>query len=558
MSTSKQVIVYIGLFLGLGVFLILVWMFILFIVPGKEIMGVTAVVTRQVYTTYTAEEIPGIDDVLAHRNIIIESDYIDVEVRVRKAGQQDAGSIQVWEHSTGISFNSIHRTHIEWSQVMVERKDSAGKIFGEVFYLIKIVEPKGIISRDGNVFINMSATEGNSNEQQPFNFILNTGRSNVTFASDNDSIVYANPLKVGTLEIRNSYGVISLPAPPSGMGEDEADKFHVNIGDVIVDTRTVTLKCLSPVRNNVSIKCNLGAFTFGRIGGNINIQGDVNDFSVNHVGGDIKVVGKQVRFTQTKGDINGSIKGGIDFQVPNGHLTVFECATVYMRTVNAYLRVTGMATALDFEATGIGQVNVAQVGNESSLHSSDRVRVVTVAGSVSIYKAWVNTFIESTNGHILIDFASDIPLNTGLEPTLTVRAYDGSVDARNICGAVDIYARPNGLANITAEFRQVRGGSIVYEGSTNPNRNKGNMKITFIKNIAYCVFNINRTASAINRTKTTTPMLTTLHGNVDVAEGGSLVNGDSYQVNRNVAGGSVVSSGNLTVSTSNKLEIFSR
>jgi len=547
MSTGKQVIMYVGFALGLIVFVVAVWLLVLFASPGSSIFGTTAVNARQVYTTYSAEEIPGIANVLAHRNIIIESRYIPIEVRVRKAGQQDAGSIQVWENSTGISFNNVRRTHVEWEQVLVERTDDEGRVFGEVFYRIRIVEPSGIVNRDGFVFINLFATEDNTAYQQPFNFILDTGRSHVNFASDNDLVVHQNPLLVDTLQVRNATGTITLPAPPTN---PEHYSFFVDIGNVVVDTRTVILRCLSPVRYNVTINCNAGDFTFGDVGGNFDIDGNVNTVSVNNIGGDLTVRGWRVNFAQRVGEIGGDV----DFRAPNGALSIVRCRGLFMRTTNANLSVSGRVTSLDYESTGIGSVNVAQVGDEDSWLGDDRVRVITLNGSVSVFRVWVNSWVESTFGAIRIDFADDVPLGTSIEPTLTIRAFDGTVTARNIVGGVDIFVRANGNANIFADFRQIRTGSVVYEGSTNPHRNRGNMTITFARDIPYSIIFIHRAASAQNNTNP--QKLTTLSDHVQVPVGATLVNDAEYHVR--YADGGTVSTGNLRLSTSNTLVINSR
>lgn len=565
MSATRQVIMYAGFLLGIIVFAIGLMLVVLFMAPGTSFMGVTSLAAKQVYTTYTAEEIPAVADVLGHRNIIIESDYIDVEVRVRKAGQPDAGSIQVWENSSGLSFNSVKRSHIELSQVIVERKCEgedcenytrtgtrcAADFHGIVYYLIKIVEPKGIVDRDGYVFINMYPTEDNTGEQLPFNFILNTRNSNVVFASDDDSVVLRNPLKVDMLEIRDARGVISLPAPSQGPEAD--DKFYVDVGDVFVDTQTVKLSCLSPIRNNVWINCNAGQFVFGKVGKDFHIEGSVNDVTINNVSGNVKVVGKQVKFAQK----DGVIQGDVNFQAPNGSLSIEESGDIYMRTTNAHLSVSNMTTALNYESSGLGSVNVAQVGDDNSWMTDNSIQINTIHGSISVYKVWVNTVAESTYGAIRIDFSENIPLNTGFEPTLKVKTYDGTVNAGYICGLVDINVRANGNANVFAEFRQVTGaGRIFYEGSTNPNRGKGDMTVTFIREIAYCNINIDRTSSATNSTNPS--MLTTMQYEI-VAIGPYLVNDRQYHVNYSEPEGSgIVSTGNLRVSTTNKLTFRSR
>jgi hypothetical protein len=552
MKLGRSVIVYLGYFFGAVVLLVVVLVGLLFMSPTSSFFGVTSITAREVYTTYCAKQIPGINDVLMHRNIIIESNFIDVEVRVRKLGQQDAGSIQVWENTSGLAFNNVKRTHIEWSQVMLPRthKDADGNVVsttGELWYKIKIIEPRGIVSRSSSsfVYINMYATEDNSPNQEPFNFILDTGHSNVRFAADNDSIVERNALEVGNLEIINARGEIYLPPAPEDL---EQDSFYVNVGNVYVDTRSVILNCHSPVLGNVHIQTGSGGtFNFRDVGGNFHVEGGINTVNFGNVGGDVSAHGTIVHINQRGGSV---ITGDVNYHATSGSVVINQCRILTAQTVHANVVVLGELAGLDFEGTNSASIEVASI-------KGDTARAKTVHGEIRLFRVWVDTHVESETGTIRVDFDPGIEIGVDHEPTLFVRAYDGSVTARYIVGTVDIFVRALGNSNVFAEFRQVKGATnrIVYEGSTNPNRNKGEITVTFCKDISYCILNLEaRSASAHNQTS---PSLLSNSGSPSTLlyTGASLVNGAWYHVNwANRVGESM---GNLTVSTSNKFVLRS-
>ena len=541
-NSAKQIFVYLGYFFGVALLLLAIGTGFLYISPGTSIFGVSSVNVRQVYTTYMAEgenAIPGVSAVLESRNIIIESKYIPVEVRIRNPGQQDVGSIQVLEDSSGLTVNNVQRTYLEFSQVLVEQQDGDA----EIFYKIKVIEPQGTVSRSANnyVFINMYPTDSGGNNS-PFNFILNTGGSNVKFAADDASTLNENPLFVNKLEILNASGSIYLP-PETGKS------FHVEVKDLVVSSRSVKVNCESPIRGDVSIDCNNGSFVFKSVGGNINVAGGTNSITVNNVGGNVSLVGKNVKFSQR----DGAIEGSIIYEVGSGALSIVACQDLYMRTADVTASVSGKIKSLDYEATGSGGVNIAQVGDVGT--SGGFARVVTVKGGVTLNKLWVNTGVQTASGAMRINF-DKAAFENGLTPTLAVRAYDGAVNVTNICGEADILVRANGNANVTADFLQVVGESkIFYEGSTNPYRNKGMISVTFVKSIKPCRLFIERMASAHNKTNPTI-VKDGISGN-QVPVNASLSNGLWYLVNY-TTDTDYKETRDLTISTSNGFSLFSR
>lgn len=541
---------YLGYLFGAVALLLVLTFGFLFIAPGTSLFGVTSISSRQEYTKYSVDENPTLKKALHWRNIIIESNFIDVEVRVRNVEQDDEGSIVVWEEGiSGLTFNSVKRTHIEWSQVIVQRFDDNGAfIASELYYKIKVIEPQGMVSRSSKneVYINMYATDTGGEVSTPFNFILNTGSSNVRFASDDDCKLFENPLYVDKLEIQNASGTIYLPPK-------NHNSFYVEVGEVSVNSRSVKVNCESPVSRGVNINCaGTGSFTFRSIGGGIeggdlNVKGGTNSVSVVSVGGDVNLQGARVNFTQKPGNVDGKIDGNVRFEADSGALSIARCTNLYMRTKNANAAVTGTISNLDYEATGSGGVNINQVNGGSTAH------VVTINGGVTIRNVWVNTDVETRSGGIVVEFAAGA-VGLGFAPTLTINAYDGSVSAKNICGTANITVAALGNAVVNAHFaRVVDDCEINYIGSYNPTYNKGQITVSLPKAIDYFILWVDRTASTYNKTNPT--MLRDFNSYEPIAYNVTLNNNTAYRVNWTSGGGD--STGNLHVSTSNRVTVTS-
>jgi len=551
---TRRIIAGIGFFAAALVVVLIFIVGILFIAPGTNFFGATAVTGRQTFTTYLASEIPGVRDLLFSRNIMIESNYIPIEVNVSKSRQLDELSIQVWENSTGLSFNSIQRTHVEWTQVLVQRDGNPRR---EMFYKVKVVEPSGMVNRrDDVIVINLPSTDAAEATRSGYNFILNTGRSSVTFTADDGAPVQAYPLNIGTLEIMNASGTVTVPAN------------HSDITNVVVDSRAAKLSCRSPISSDVLIMCDVGDFTFGDIGGYVAVEGKTNSAGgVNQVvvagqsgvGGNVTLRGASVIFEQTHRD--GAVGGDIYFRAERGLLSVARSGHIFMRTTSANL--TGisatptstsdrMIRSIDFVSIGDSTVNVAQVGNVTSNLGNDKLAVKNVRGSITLRRVWVDTDVESEEGAITVAFDAAIVPGTSGMPRIKIRAYDGAVTATNIVGETDIFVRVNGRATVNAHFRQVRNGRIEYEGSTRRNRNIGNIDVRLYRNIPYCIVEIVNTRGAHNRTNPS--MLTTMQ-HAAVANGAQLVNGASYHVRYASRIEDQASTGNLRIDTSNTFNL---
>jgi hypothetical protein len=602
---TRRVITIVGFAAAAVVLVLVIMVGVLFTAPSTSIFGVRSVATgRQTETTYYARHIPGVRTLLESGKIMIESNYIPVEINVSKARQFDELSIQIWEDSTGLSFNSVQRTRIEWSQVLVPR-ETGGVHTAEVYHKIRVIEPSGVIARNAELVINLPATspclyplhpQPCMECPLPYDFILDTGGSIVTFTSDS-----VEPLNVGNLEIRNAFGHISLSPT------------HFNVGNVIVDSRAVTLNCRSTIRGDVTIRCDVGRFTFGDIGGNLVIGGrgnvdgganrimfagantigdnaiDCSDINCDEIDCDVRVRirGNSVIFnSENRGVI---VDGDVRFYADNGVFSVARSGHIHMETVNAGLTgiaANGMVSSVNYKATGAGWVNMAHIGN--ALNGAAEVRIEAVRGNVNVRGVWLNTFVTNRYGTINVEFAAGptgiTPSLVGM-PTLTVETYDGRVDARNVVGVTDIFVLANGMARVDARFRQVLGAEryikhrcgvgrcyplvncakeydavtqslIEYGGSTRRGRVIGNIDVRFAQSIPHCVLEVFNTRASTNRINTAPPNPPMVRTEILelVPLNGIFGNGYKYHINHS---DSVSSSGTLRVSTSNTFNLHS-
>jgi hypothetical protein len=546
-------------------------------------MGVTAVQGRASYTQYHAEDIPGIRDLLFSRNIMIESSYIPIEIHVSKYDGFSQLSVEVWEDSTGLSFNSVYRTHIEWGQVLVPRFGENGELIErEMFFKLRVVEPSGIVRRgtgdEWAMVIHLPSTDGSSANQQGYNFILNTGRSNVKFTGDDDYYVRTNPLNVGNLEITNASGEITLPAP----GTVANPAFHVEVNNVVVDSRSVTLDHKSPVSGNVLIMSDLGNFTFGDIGGDLWVEGrEVAARGVNRVTivgetgveGDVVLRGTNIVFNQSHRLGGVALEGELDFDAQLGSVTVSNSGHIKMRTTSASLTGSpgGIIQSIDLVSEGDSTVNVHQLGKRESLGTDDDAFIRNVRGTISIRRVWVHVDVESRYSAITVAFDTGIPVASPHVPSLTIKTYDGAIVASNIVGEIDIRVTADGRGTVDAHFRQIKAGDIWYDGSTRRGRDSGNVDVRLARNIPYCLINVVYTRAAHNKTSGPSMLSrlgtpgTLLQLNASLQNMGTGTHHDGrgqYHVNHaergvinNTLFGNTNSTGNLRIHTSNTLNV---
>jgi len=593
----QRAVTYVGFGIAAIFLIVILLVAFLFLVPGSSLGGVSAV-TRATYITYSADTNPDVADLLNSRNIIIQSNYIDVEVRVRRDDQYSEGSIQVWENATGLTFNSVTRTHVTWEQVIVVSEDNVG----EVFYRIVIHEPSGIISRSGKVYINLFAS-ANVNVNY-YNFILDTGRSNVTFASDDTD---DDVMEIGELVVRNSSGTINFPNPV------REEDFRVNIQNIDVRGNGTTINKPTDVNGSVNVRGNFVTLNLGNIGGSVNVSGHTGRLSFRDVRGNISVgradawLNSIVTVSNVGGNIGGGnvalhgnidfsqragsypIEGNLTFIGDSGRVDIAGCSLLVVDTANAIVTVRSRVNSVRFDASGTGSILVNQISSLERMSNlltdqADFAEINAVHGAVNLQNVFAHVNVDTRFGRspITVSFSRYIELtsavtssNNPVLPHLEIKSFDGAVNISNIVGFADItvYALggqglTGGAGTVNAHFRnivtrvvnipnfgtQTQQSRIRYLGATRPTQAAGNIVVTLYRNIAEAMLLIENSASGRNFADGmifgSLPSLTAVsHAGV----GGLLTNGGRYNVNNNAS----IDMGRpeLTISTSNTIQV---
>jgi hypothetical protein len=510
----------------LFVFLIAVlFIAILFLVPGSNFFGVTSVNARNLSTTYYG---PEVQRTLSHRNIIIESHDIDVEIRVRKADQKDAGTVQVWEDSVGVSFNSVNRTLVDFMQYLDDN--------GDVWHKIIIREPNGILSRRGYVYINLNRNDDAEQTEEylkPYNFLLSTERSNVTFAADDADIGY---LLVDKVTVANASGKITFPAPTA------SNPYFVDLKELSIEAARADVTCRGPISGNVDIKCTDGRFNFGAIGGGLDVQGGENIVTVDTVAGGVTMKGTAGNLTAA-----GDIGGEVNYECRNGRVSLQGCGSLNAITVDAAVNAKTVNGDFDFTATDRGNCTVNEVMGETTVRA--------VHGATAVYDAHENVTVYNRYGRITVSFSEEIDVdasdNAAAYPALTVEGFDGFIDLRNICGPTNVTVDFGGMGYVNADFRRIIGANqIWYKSSSRPNLSYGNINITIVNGIKPAQFKPDATAGARNDTDSNVTV-TDILGET-LGRGAEFKNNNTYLIN---GGGA---ENYLNVITSNKIVLDNR
>jgi len=251
-------------------FIVVVWVSIMFLIPQLRILGIGRVAVARVYTNHTG---PVVENILSNRNLIIEASNVEVRIHFHKEGFHDAGSITVFEDVSGIGFNNMERSFVNLYQTYVA---------GVVHSHIRVSEPVGILpGRIARVYIHLFADDFMGGI--PFNFILRTGRSAVTFYAPSGEEMFAT---FNSIRLENTRGTIRLPNAPTVARPFEANIGQVNIfggnprlystgevGSIFIDGAPTSVLNLRDVRGSVDIDSNGGTFNFHSIGGNLTVNG---------------------------------------------------------------------------------------------------------------------------------------------------------------------------------------------------------------------------------------------------------------------------------------------
>ena len=403
------------LFVTTGTFIIL-----LYVVDGFRPFGMNGIWVQSRYMTYVGDEM---DHIFRQRNMIIESERAEIIIRVRNIGYEDEARIQIFEDANGVSFNSINRTHVDFLEVLDE--------YGYPFTKILVREPSGVMRRTARVYINLKRDYSPALRYAPYNFVLNTGRSPVSFQFDPS----AEFLNIENLVVHGT-GQVTLPPPPTTV-----NPFRVNIHNLIIDSPSARVNHRGVVTGETIVR---------GVSNNI-VLGNIQSLCVYGTRHNVSV------FSATD----------IDFNVVGGSITVRdEARALYVR--GADVNVSASTLYSFFHYTNTGRVAINSITTRTELTSVRMLGGALTLGTRGAgHGVFGNVDIYKRVGGMNVTFAND-DLATG---SLTIRAIDGNINVHGVRGLVDIYIPSMGDANVSIGFSRVVANSrVIIEGSREPNR----------------------------------------------------------------------------------------
>ena len=246
---------------------------ILFIFPNTSIMGAKAVKQRDTQIEYCDDDLR---DAFENGKFILESSGTQIEVQMLNEGD---GRITVNESATGIAFNSLNRTLVEWTQTLYN---------DELYYRIKVLEPSGMVFKQSPTIVYIDLPHRNDDFR--YDFVLQNQYSPVNF-SFIDKEAPTDSLLLDTLVVESAASV-NIPY---------SQKISVN--NVSIKSNNTKFTCGSSVLNNVFVSGKNNNIQFGNnsltgISGNVSISGEENCFSGTSA--------NEVSFNANKGSLNMS------------------------------------------------------------------------------------------------------------------------------------------------------------------------------------------------------------------------------------------------------------
>ena len=168
----------VGLTLLGGAIVLIILTALLFMFPTLDLFGAKAVKERNTQIVYQDSIL---DDAFANGKFIIENE-----------GYNGEGTISIYQESTGVAFNSLNRTLIEWTQTLYN---------DELYYRIKVLEPSGLIFNDEPTTVYINLPHRDPSDSFMHDFVLQAGYSNVNFSFADKTAGQTDALKIGNLVV---------------------------------------------------------------------------------------------------------------------------------------------------------------------------------------------------------------------------------------------------------------------------------------------------------------------------------------------------------------------
>lgn len=400
---------------------------VLFIFPEASFFGAKAVNERDTQIVYYDN---ALYEALENGRLILESTGTQIEVKMSKADYEGERTIVVNEAATGIAFNDLGRTLIEWTQTYYNN---------ELYYRIKVLEPSGMVfnSHPTTVYINLPHRD--LDDERQFHFVLQDKYSTVNFSMV-DAGNQGDALKIGNLVVESAAGVTIAPHK------------NISINNLEIKSNHTEFTCQSAVLGNVTVTGSQNNIVFNApISGNVTVKGDHNQFRGDQAG--------NVNYTSKNGGLsmNNVKKLTVDTVAANVSVGVAQSGVV-MQTEQGALNVNKITGGgLDFTvATADKPFGTATVNVSNQLTGNVQIRNYGV-GSINL---------NGVNGHVDIHSyqiqAGEI--NVAFQDQANgcqtkILGYDGNINVRGINGWVNIEIDGRwskaGAANIKAQFNKV-------------------------------------------------------------------------------------------------------
>ena len=429
---------------------------VLFLFPQVSILGAKAVNERSSEIIYRD---PTLTAAFEQGRFILESTGVQIEVRMVNAGHPSEGTIAVYETATGIAFNSLSRTLVEWTQTLYN---------GEKYYRIKVLEPSGVVfSQNTMVYINLPHRDPTSSFRH--NFVLQNHYSTVNFAFNDTKPGTTDALRINDLVVESAEAV-NVPANE-----------YITINNVKIQSNNTKFNCQATVLNNVTVTGSNGTQTFAKINGNVTVSGDKGDN--NKFRGDTAA---DVNFTNKNGSLTMNQVRKLTVDTTNAIVTVGNATgKADVTTKHGDLRIRNLTGDLEFtagsvdapkpKATANVEVSSQLVGNVTIRnYGTGKINLSGVDGDV-----WISSY-EVDGGTIDVKFAS-----TAGQHSTKIIGYDGNINVKGINGNVYVEVRNwkngAGAANIKLQYNKVVGESYVYAGGyVSGRRDWGNVDVELV------------------------------------------------------------------------------
>jgi len=418
-----------------GALVLIVLVTTLFIFPDLTIFGAKAVKERDTQIVYRD---PGLTEAFANGKFIIESTGTQIEVKMSNAGYEGAGTIVVNESASGIAFNSLSRTLVEWRQTLYN---------DEVYYRIKILEPSGMVFKDKPTTVTINLPHRAKSDEFLHDFVLENNYSTVNFSFVDNTVGQVDALKIDELVVKSATNV-NIPANE-----------NISLNKVEIKSNKTKFVCHSNVLGDVNVTGSYGAQTFNcKIGGSVNVAGNYNNFRGDEAG--------DVTYKNKKGYLALNEIGKLNVETVDAKVSIGTVNNgITMTTTNGNLSVSEVTNGgLDFTVGGITQPNAkANVAVDSIVgdvlvrnYGLGSIQLLGIVGNVDVKSSEVGA------GKIRIGF-SDEANNCSVK----VLGYDGNIVVTGINGQADITVRNwengAGAANIEAQFNKVVGTENVIK-----------------------------------------------------------------------------------------------